>query len=124
MRHSTWVKMHTNKLIVDAVNTEADRVAGREQVPEDSEPSTDLAGMGEEVIVNNEGDDGVEVGTGRNTAPDSEIVSEILGEEREASTDLGVVVEEDVETASEPVGIEIQVGDKGSGGQTVKLRRM
>jgi hypothetical protein len=91
MRHSTWVKMHTNELIVDAVNTDADRVAGREQVPEDSEPSTDLATIGEDVIVNNEGDDGVEVGIGRNTAPGSDVVPEILGEEREASTDLDVV---------------------------------
>ncbi len=92
MRHSTWVKMHTNELIVDAVNTDADRVAGREQVPEDSEPSTDLATIGEDVIVNNEGDDGVEVGIGRNTAPGSDVVPEILGEEREASTDLDVVL--------------------------------
>jgi hypothetical protein len=47
MWHSTWVKMHTNELIVDAVNAEADRVADRELVPEDSEPSTDSAVVGE-----------------------------------------------------------------------------
>jgi hypothetical protein len=42
MRHSTWVKMRTNTLIVDTVNTEADRVAGRhEEVDATStDPST------------------------------------------------------------------------------------
>jgi hypothetical protein len=30
MRHSTWVKMRTNSLIVDTINAEADRVAGRQ----------------------------------------------------------------------------------------------
>ncbi len=114
MRHSTWVKMNTNKLIIDAVNTEADRVASREQVPDDSEPSTDLTDIGEEVTASNKGDDRVEAGTGRNTSPGSEEVPEILGEEREASMDLGAVVEEEGEMASELVCIETEVGDTGS----------
>jgi hypothetical protein len=53
-------------------------------VPEDSEPSTDSAVVGEEVIANNESNDGVEVEDGGNSAPDSELVTEIQGEEREA----------------------------------------
>ncbi len=64
MRHSTWVKMRTNTLIVDTVNAEAGRVAGRHDEVEVTSTDTS-ASAGKEIQV--ESDDGVEARLGGNT---------------------------------------------------------
>jgi hypothetical protein len=95
MRHSTWVKMHTNELIIDTINTEADRVADREESreSESGEPSTDQSTVVGDEIVTEESDDRVEVRTGGNRAPALEGVPEVQVEEAGASTDSAGVIE-------------------------------
>jgi hypothetical protein len=130
MRHSTWVKMRTNTLIVDVVNAEADRASDSTVLEE--EPSTDLgiAGEVEEPSTDSgvAGADGegitgsIEEQTDGNVESGSEVVPVVLEEERPTGTDPEEVIEVLGETEGGSV-CDTEIGGTRTGGQTEVLRR-
>jgi hypothetical protein len=114
--------MHTNELIVDVVNAEADRTSDS-TVPEETEPSTDLGVAGEDEVNTTESNEDIEERTDGNVEPGSEVVPVVLEEERPTGTDPEEVIEVLGETEGDPLAGDTEMGDTRSGGQTEVLRR-
>ncbi len=117
MRHSTWVRMNTNELIIDAVNAEADRSANSTEQA-GAEISTDPSTAGDIEAVTTDNNIEVEVGIDGNAETDIEAAPDLLVAEGEHGTDLVTEIEVQREVASEAESELINESETGSGGQT------
>ncbi len=121
MRHSTWVRMNTNELIIDTVNAEADRTAdSTEQVGAEISTNPSMASDIEAVTIDNNIE--VEEGIDRNAEPDLGAAPELLEAGGAAGTDSGTDIEVVGEVESRAEAGLVDEWDTESGGQTVEPR--
>ncbi len=96
MRHSTWVRMNTNELIIDMVNAEADRAAdSTERAGAEISMDSSMASEVEAVTTDNNVE--VEEGIDRNAEPDLEAAPDLMEAEGAAGTDS--VIEGEVQSS-------------------------